>query len=217
MLVSQGAEVISMPMIKTSALSIKMEKKLESYDWLIFTSKNAVESFCSQIQPIKNKIAAIGQQTAKKLQQHQLEPVFTGSGKSSEEFASELLGVVKSEEHILLILGNLAPNTLEEALANHAQIERINIYKTEGAGQIDKRISNKIRTNQYDAITFTSPSAYTQLIKNIDFEEQHLKAFSIGQTTTSAMLENQHKPLATAKESTYCGLANTIIDYYQKI
>jgi uroporphyrinogen III methyltransferase/synthase len=80
LLEDQGAEVVEIPTIEISPLPLKAEgkknlKELERYDWLIFTSANAVEIFIGHLLSQRMdsrhlsrlKIACVGEATAKAL------------------------------------------------------------------------------------------------------------------------------------------------------
>jgi uroporphyrinogen-III synthase len=62
-----GFNPISFPLIKFEPVEIK-NFNFEDYEYLIFTSKNAVKYFFSQIPKIDKKIIAVGEKTAKYLE-----------------------------------------------------------------------------------------------------------------------------------------------------
>ncbi|HJT23281.1 MAG TPA: uroporphyrinogen-III synthase, partial [bacterium] len=81
MLSEEGAEVIEVPTIEIRPLPFSSEakkrlQKLPSYDWLVFTSSNAVEIFMDYLFKLKRdvrqlgniKTACVGQATARTLQ-----------------------------------------------------------------------------------------------------------------------------------------------------
>jgi uroporphyrinogen-III synthase len=214
-LTAEGATVLSMPVIEVTSLPFQPEKEIEGYDWLVFTSKNAVEPFASKFPVVKNKVAALGEQTAKKLQQFHIEPEFTGSGKSADDFAQEFLEVLGENEKVLLVLGNLAPNTLQQKLSGKATVDRIDVYQTTPLYKVDEDILDLIKKDKYDALVVTSPSAIKTLVTLLKNPHQQLRLFSIGKTTTNAILDFQMQPLATSVEPSYRGLAQTILDYFK--
>ena len=213
MLTALGATVLSMPMIEISPLPFQLENTLTTYDWLVFTSKNAVQPFVSQFKTIKNKVAALGEQTANRLRQSEVEPDFVGTGKSAADFINELLPVLLKNEKVLLVLGNLAPNTLQQQLKEKALVDRINVYQTEVAKSVDQKILRLVKNDQYDVLIVTSPSAINGLISKLNIPHHPLRIISIGITTTAAIGKFQIEPVATAIEPSYKGLAQTTIDY----
>ena len=215
-LAAHGATVISMPLIETLPLPFQLKEEITSYDWLVFTSKNAVKPFAEKYPTIKNKVAALGEKTAEKLIQYHYQLVFTGSGKSATHFGNEFKNVLLQNEKVLIILGNLAPDTLEDLLEEKAIVDRVNVYQTQGVQEVDQSVLQQIKDDNYDGLIVTSPSAYSELKKHLADSTSSLKIFSIGPTTTAAIQDDQIEPLATSKEASYQGLATTVIEYYSK-
>jgi uroporphyrinogen-III synthase len=215
MLSGAGAKVFSMPVIEISPLPFQLKKKINEYDWLIFTSKNAVQPFASRYPKVPCKIAALGEQTARKLEQFDLPPVFTGSGKSAPDFVNEFLPKLQDNEKVLVVLGNLAPDTLQQKLGIKALVDRVNVYQTNPAPDVDAELLNRIEKNQYDALIVTSPSAVRALIQKLKTTPDQLRFISIGIATTAEIRKYKAEPLATAIESSYKGLAETTINFYQ--
>ncbi len=214
---SSGAVVHYLPMIDVLPVSFKMAKPIGTYNWLVFTSKNGVVSFLSQEKPsIQNKIAALGESTANELKANGWTPDFVGSGKSAADFATELKSVLLPEDETLLILGNLAPNTLQGNLSGECKTERVNVYETRKPKTVNTEILQLIEDEQYDAIIVTSPSAITNLYSSLKKNKDRLKVISIGQTTTAAARALNIEPLATATNASYEGLAQTTIEYFKK-
>lgn len=215
-LVSNGAKVISIPLIETIPLPFELKKDITTYDWIVFTSKNAVDPFAKKHSVLSNKVAALGEKTAEKLIQHHFQPAFTGSGKSATDFGNEFKKIIQPDDKVLLVLGNLAPDTLTNLLSQHVQVDRVNVYQTIGVQSVNQDVLNQIHDGQYSALIVTSPSAYYELKKHLPEPSSPLKIFSIGKTTTSALQKDEVEPLATSNEASYVGLANTVIEYFSK-
>lgn len=215
-LINNGAKVISMPLIDTIPLAFELKKEITTYDWIVFTSKNAVQPFAAKYPDLSNKVAALGKKTAGKLIQYHYQPAFTGSGKSATDFGNEFKKMLQPNDQVLLVLGNLAPNTLTNLLGQHVQIDRVNVYQTVGVQSVNQDVLNQIQEEQYSALIVTSPSAYYELKKHLPESSSPLKIFSIGKTTTAALQKDGVEPLATSKEASYVGLANTVIEYFSK-
>mgnify|MGYP003835986135 CR=1 FL=1 len=215
MLASEGATVLSMPVIEISPLPFQLKKNINEYDWLIFTSKNAVQPFTENYPEIPCKIAALGEQTAEKLEQFHLPPAFVGSGKSAHNFVDEFLPKLRDNENVLVVLGNLAPDTLQQKLGTKAHIDRVNVYQTNPASTIASNVLERIEKNEYDALIVTSPSAVRALIHKLKTEPEKLRFISIGKTTTAEINKYKAEPLVTAIEPSYKGLAETTIRFYQ--
>ncbi|WP_430971906.1 uroporphyrinogen-III synthase [Sunxiuqinia rutila] len=215
MLTAQGASVFSMPVIEISPLPFQLQTNLNDYDWLIFTSKNAVEPFTSRYPSIPCKVAALGEKTAIHLRKYQVDPAFIGSGKSAVDFATQFIDVVQVNEKILLVLGNLAPDTLKQKLGSKASIDRINAYQTCSSEQLDPRFMEWVEHDRYDLLLVTSPSSVRAILEKVSKSADQLRFVSIGTTTTAAIRKYGGEPVATSEEPSYEGMAQTIIDYYQ--
>ena len=82
-LMNEGAQLIYFPTIKIQHISNSIElnqslEQFEKYDWIVFTSSNAVESFVT-IKKARNldlsrvKVAVVGSETAERCKEHKLE------------------------------------------------------------------------------------------------------------------------------------------------
>lgn len=177
---SKGAEVIDFPMIEVVSSEIDDKIKniisnISAFKMLIFTSKNGVEHFfkiineyqpnlLSQIKTIN--IAVIGDTTAKELIKYNLKPYYTCKGRTSEDLSNELLkAYIKKDDNILLILGELASDTIERNLSQIAKIQRIDVYKTNETKYYNKKIIQKIINDKYNLLIFTSPSGFRNFMK----------------------------------------------------
>ncbi|MGQ1890858.1 uroporphyrinogen-III synthase [Thermophagus sp. OGC60D27] len=204
-----GISVLSFPMIEIRDLSFRLNRGLEAYDWVVFTSKNGIRAFLKQHSFSKaNKIAVLGSGTASVLRDNGYEPDFEGSGQSGVLFARELNGVIGSGQNILLALGNLAPNRLNEALEPKNRVERVDVYETRKPNNIDKDILKRVMADNYSLIAVSSPSG----IKNLaaltnDKLTRPLRVISIGETTSDAARRLGIEPLSTAREQSYEGMA----------
>lgn len=212
-----GAEVHFLPMIEITPLPFKMQRNISAYNWLIFTSKNGVSAFLKCQQPVAdNKIAALGPMTAAELTSHGYCPDFVGSGKSGKDFAGELSSVIPAADSVLLALGNLAPDILQESLSPQCRVERVNVYETTLPKQINQHLLNQIEEDNYDLLIISSPSAIKNLHACLSKNRNHLRLISIGETTTAAIRKLGLQPLATARETSYRGLAEITIEYLQQ-
>ena len=214
LLTQQGATVLSLPMIEIHSLPVKAPQSISSYDWLIFTSKNAVESFHQSYPQVPCKIAALGERTAQRLRQFNYNPDFIGSGKSAHDFVDEFGNTLKTNEQVLLVLGTLAPDTLQQKLGTKAKIERVNAYQTQLTHEVGPKLKEIIENKAYSAMLVTSPSAVKSIVSLWDNSPPLLNFISIGKTTTAAIQALGMEPLATANDPSYRGLAEATINYF---
>lgn len=209
----KGIQVISCPMIEINFRIFNVPESLSDYDWVVFTSKKGATSFLEQQSFCRNnKIAVIGEATAAPLRSYGIQPDFVGAGHSGLEFARELKELVGKGKRILLALGNLAPQTLSEALSSENTVERIDVYETRSPGTINQEAISRISADDYDFVAVSSPSAIRNLFEQIGETGKTLRIVSIGETTSDAARDLGIEPIKTALEQSYEGLAKCVLE-----
>ena len=207
-----GIEVLAMPLIEVRFLLFALLADPDDYHWLVFTSKNGVHSFFSQFPSVPNvRIAVIGEKTAQALKAEGLNPDFTGSGKSGGRFADELKSMIGTGQKVLLVLGNLAPDTLADELGESNHVERVNVYETFPVSDVDPIIMKRIADDDYNVIAVSSPSAVKNLYQHAEGVFSRLRIVSIGETTSRAVRSFGTEPLATSSRQSFEGLAETVL------
>jgi uroporphyrinogen-III synthase len=208
------ATVLWLPTIEVVSLSFVTPQPIADYHWMVFTSKNGVKAFFEKQRPLPHQqIAVLGASTAKEIQKLGINAAFVGSGTSGETFADELINTIPADQRALIVLGNLAPNTIIQKLSSKIKTDRVDVYQTTTPKQMDGAIIDIIRQGKYDAIVFSSPSAFQNLCPFLGQPLPPLKAISIGSTTTAAIRQAGIEPKATASEQSYKGLAEAAIHY----
>lgn len=209
--------VLFLPAIAIRPLPYRLKKSLADYDWIVFTSKNGVKSFQASLNTAKlPRIAVLGAATAKALKKLQIEPDFEGSGHSASSLAEELKPLIQARASILLVLGKLAPDTLQAAFETHHWVERINVYETIVPEKLDPQISHLLETDAYELLLVSSPSAIKNLYLAFRSKIVNWRLISIGSTTTEACQNLGIAPLVTAKDTSYLGMAQSALEYLQQ-
>lgn len=204
------------PIENNTALATALEH-IQKYDWIVFTSANAVEAVLNLSVPSVFsvvKIAAIGPKTADALLKHNIEPDFI-----PDEYVGEAimfgLGGVKNK-WILLPRAEIARQELPEAISKAGGIaHEIIVYRTLPA-EIDLNGLNALKSG-VDIITFTSASTvenfFTICTQNgldpLNLPNNPLFA-CIGPITEQAAREAGIQNIVVAKEYTTDGLLETI-------
>jgi uroporphyrinogen-III synthase len=120
-------------------------------------------------------------------------------------------------QNILLPIGNLADNSIQNRLSPANEVTRINIYHTTKPANAKQKIMDQVANDNYDLIVFTSPSTFNNFCYFYGTTNlTKLKIASIGTTTTSAIQAMGVAPLITAEKSNAAGLYQAIIEYYKK-
>lgn len=227
---ASGAKVISFPMIEIIPAPLTDQLKntfenLNQFDWVFFTSKNGVVNFFKQLIDVKGssdlpatlKLAVIGYKTALELEYYGYAPTFISAENTAEELINRFCATINPRDlSILLSLGNLADNTLEDRLKKENKVSRINVYQTVKPSQVDPQTLAIIKNNQYDLIVFTSPSTYHHYCEVAGADGlKELKMASIGSITTKAIQKSGFEPLFTAQKSNAEGIRDAILDYFK--
>jgi uroporphyrinogen-III synthase len=168
-----GAEAVVLPCIEIepipdTTLLDRALAKLDCYDWLVFTSANAVEIVTGRLTtlgvnlaPIKPRIAAIGPQSAASLKDHGLQPDFVPSNYISEALLPGLGDLQGS--WVLLPTADIADACLPNAIQSADGVAHvITAYLTLPAIPDPKGLAGL--QEGVDVVTFTSGSTVRNFI-----------------------------------------------------
>jgi uroporphyrinogen-III synthase len=224
-----GAEVISLPLVEVFPIAIPTEtlekiKESNHYSWLVFTSKNGVNSLLNQLNLPKEtmklpfKTAVFGERTAKELRFHGFVPDLVNAQNTSEDLINDLKATLKPSDKVLLVLGNLATNLIEESIKSIVEVERTDAYETKNVESVQIEILERIAREEYDLILFTSPSGFNSFkhFAAPKFDLSRLKTACIGPTTERTLLDEGITPLVVANPSGKEALIKGILDYFLK-
>ncbi|MBN2369983.1 MAG: uroporphyrinogen-III synthase [Vicinamibacteria bacterium] len=226
-----GARIVELPAIEIeppedfgpldSALG-----DLDSYDWLVFTSANAVR-FVSErfdalgLDPIPGnrcvRVAVIGPATA-----DQYAVSFGGSRPDllpDADYRAE--GLVAAFEEFecsglrfLLPLGDRARGLLERALSTRgAQVDVVTAYRTVAPPDLSERLSAELRDG-VDLVTFASSSAVENLAAAAGHRVLSIPAAVIGPSTEASASAAGFNVCAVAASSTIDGLIEAVLEYF---
>lgn len=222
---SAGFEPIFFPVIEIQRIgnNVALERALEKlncYEWVVFTSVNAVDVVFDEYSVLflkENagvKFAAIGPKTAEALRKYSIEPDFV-----PEEYVAEAilsgLGNLQGK-WVLLPRAEIARQVLPDAIANAGGIaHEIIVYQTLPA-HVDEDGLSALKSG-VDVITFTSASTvenFFAIAKQNGLDPLNLPnnpLFAcIGPITEQAAKEEGLVKLVVAKEYTTEGLIEAI-------
>ena len=230
-----GANVIEMPTIKIIPADhpepiYESIEKIESYDWIIFTSVNGVDHFFNYLYEkkidsrsfYKSKICAIGPATADELQNYGIIPDLIPKKFISTEITKELgeNGEVKGKRY-LLPRADIAPEALKTDLmeAGAELVDDITVYKTVSE-DLDESIdiAKLFSTNSIDLVTFTSSSTaknFAKIIQNHDLSKGAIASVAIGPITAETAQDEGFDVKMTADIYTIDGLVEIILKYFK--
>ena len=220
-----GADVIEMPATQIARLDLApLRAAIDhagDYDWLIFTSQNAVAIFWEQLLGRGRdaralaglKIAAVGPATAGALLEHGI----TVDVIPQRFVAEGLLEIMRARDDVtggkvLYITAEGARDVLPAGLREiGAELTVIEAYRSIPDGAGVETLARAIEAGKIDLATFTSASAVRGYIDAVG-EELALRvpAASIGPQTSEALREAGIEVKAEAEESTIDGLVAVV-------
>lgn len=202
--------------------------RLPTYDWIVFTSRNAVEHFSARLAngpglPLTSRarIAAIGTATGDALRGCGMS-VDAMPDRAMSEAIPDTLGDVRGMR-ILLPRSDIARPELPATLrAAGATVDDVTAYRTVAASDAPE-LARQIRNGRVDAITFASGSALRAFAASValpsHFSGGRSNSFRprivvIGPVTATSAAELGIPVHAIAREHTAHGLAQAVIQCF---
>ncbi len=212
------------PLAENQALALALSR-LPRYDWVIFTSANAVQVVCECADrparwPESARVAAVGPKTAQALRAQGLEPAWM-----PEEYVAEALlpGLGELQGKLVLLpCAELARQDLPQAIAAAGgTAHEITVYQTLPAAPEPAGLA-ALRAG-VDVITCTSPSSVENLLALAQRSGLNPLALPgdplfacIGPVTASAARAAGLARVLTAEEFTTAGLVQAIQNYMNR-
>lgn len=200
--------------------------RISEYDWVIFTSANAVRFTKQRLFDTrsdarafdKTKVAAIGDATAQAIRDELClrvdlcPPSFVAEALAD---ALDAAGVVRGGR-FLLLRADIARPVLRERLqqAHAASVDDVAIYETRPASSLPQRLHEALDANEVTWITFTSSSTARNFaaLLGVDYAAKlaNIRIASIGPITTAAVRELKLEPTVQAETFHIDGLIEAI-------
>ncbi|RHW33373.1 uroporphyrinogen-III synthase [Lysinibacillus yapensis] len=193
-----GGEAFFLPLIETREIieehDFEKLKQAFAFDWLIFTSQNAVEAFFEKIKrhrvnPARfiGKIAAVGSKTAKLLENNGFHVSFVPSIFSADVFVKEFPKVADNSPECLFLRGGKAKDTIKKGLP--FRVAEWTVYDTYTKPSNIEPLTELIKVKERPIIIFASPSAVEMFAENIApvVGWQKPQFASIGHITTAKL------------------------------
>ncbi|AYU55433.1 uroporphyrinogen-III synthase [Staphylococcus debuckii] len=204
-------EVIHLPFIRLKKLSFNQELLNDHYDWIIFSSKNAVKFFNEYYPKVDaTHVAAIGEKTKKYCNQNGITVDFFPENFSQEGFINEF--TVNKGNRILIPSSAAARPLLQTQLQEqNAEVVKIDLYEPEAYTENIEQAISLLRRGLASGIAFASSSAANYFFE--EAEEANLSAnytyYAIGKPTFEKIKQFGYKA-EMANEQTIDGLLNII-------
>lgn len=157
---------------------------LNSFDALLFTSKNAIYSLNSFNKQWKNISSyAIAPKTAKIIEDEGGKVTFTGKSGHGNDFAKELIPLLKNKKVLYIRAQEVVSNLVNILETNSINIHELITYKT----ICNENLPKKLKDNAI--IIFTSPSCIKCFFEKYTWHKSY-KAIVIGKTTAKYLPSN---------------------------
>ena len=193
-------------------------RQLDSYDWLILTSANAVRALAERAaaleivltQPARLKVAAIGEATAAAARLIGLQVDFVPEAYVAETLVEGLLARVAGQR-ILLARAAVARDVIPDALrVAGAEVDVVEAYRNVLPNAAPEQLRQAVGKG-IDAATFTSSSCATHLaeaarVAGVAWPLEGVPAVSIGPITSQTLRELGWPPAAEANPYDIPGL-----------
>ncbi len=226
---SRGARVEAIPLIRTVGCLSKRASEdlvsgLDRYEWIVFTSSNAVRYLLGEPgEPIASagpagggskrpKLAAVGRGTAESLRGHGLDADWVAKAALAETLAEELAAQEVRGMQILFPCARAAREVLPDRLkAAGAAVERVELYETVADDEGMERLDQALTGGELDVATLASPSTverYHQVWSRL--KEEGPLLVSIGPVTTKRATRLGLQVAETASEHSLEGLVAAV-------
>ncbi len=227
-----GADVVEFPTIETAPPKSYQHldaalARIESFDWIVFTSATGVEAFIARLQSLgrdirgigKASLAAIGPATAERLAHYGLRV-----GLIPDEYRAEAIvdaiGLKRIRgKRFLLPRAEVAREILPELLREAGALEVIiaPVYRTirpKGAPAL--RMRELIASGAIDLVTFTSSSTVINFCKLAGAAGKGLKAAAIGPITAETARRKGFEVVVMPSDYTMAALTKAIVNYFER-
>lgn len=226
MLRKRGAQPIELPTIDVRPLEDygpldRALGQLYTYDWVVFTSVNAVDAVFARLaanvldtRAFGNaKVAAIGSATSKALSERGLIVDLTPEIFTSNAIVAALRDQLSPKSKLLLPRADIAPEPLIQSLSlNGAHVDHVTAYRTVAPKTTAKRLDS-ILTTGIEVATFTSSSTVRHLLDAIDGKIDRISDTTIaciGPVTAETAREMGLKVDIVADVHTVAGLVEAL-------
>jgi uroporphyrinogen-III synthase len=191
-------------------------RRLDEYDWLVFTSANGVAAVRARLGgalPAALRVAAVGPATARALEKIGAAAAFIPDEYIGDSLATGL--EVVAGQRVLLPQGELTDGSLARSLRlRGAIVDEVVAYRTLPAAPDPDGLAELRRG--VDALTFTSGSAARNFVTlvGLDAAAPRATVAVIGPATAAAAREAGLVVAVVAEEHTLEGLVGALQDYF---
>jgi uroporphyrinogen-III synthase len=223
-----GATVIEVPLIGRASpedpapLEAALAR-LDGYDWLAFTSANAVAAVAQRLAsrgktvPAAVRLASVGPATTREIASRfagRLPDLQPASRHRAEGLAEAFQGQDLAGRRVLLPASDLARDVLAEALRSRgATVDVVVAYRTTMDAGAEAALGRALAAGPIDLVTLASPSAVGAFVRAAAGRAPDLPVAVMGPVTAEAARAAGLDVKAVAEPSTAEGLLAAIVAY----
>ncbi|MDA3860699.1 MAG: uroporphyrinogen-III synthase [Melioribacteraceae bacterium] len=229
---SDKVNLIHFPTIEISETILSIEEKdkiniADDYNYLIFTSINAVKYFLLHYRKdysklnCKAKIVAIGEKTTSLLLNNNIDVDLIPSNSSSGSIDKLLTNNLVNQKSILIPGSSIAKSDLFNSLESKgALVDFIAVYKNMIPKNISDSLMDRVRNTNFNLFVYTSPSTFYNFVSlfKIDNVQNYFSnklIATIGPVTTEAIKKQNLIVNIEPNEYNLSSLTKNILDYYK--
>ena len=223
-----GAEVLLAPTVQILPIEDfqpldEAIGRLNSFDWLVFTSGNGVRHFLDRLDAIgldlralgSIELAAIGPSTAEALARYRLKADLVPESFRSEALAEALAGRV-SGKRVLLARADRGRTILKDELERIAQVQQVAVYRNADAEALPPSVLERIEEGSVDWITLTSSAIAERLLSLLPESARRqigrtIRLASLSPVTSSTIAKLGYPVAVEASSYTWDGLVEAIV------
>lgn len=184
---SDVLSLVHTPLITTEILPFDEAVLGHHYDWLILTSRNAVDHFLPYMEEVRfDRLATIGRKTSERLEQEGFQIDFEPRDYSQEGFLSDF--PAENGKRILYPASAQArPLLYDHLVARGCTVEKVDLYQPVANKASEERIRRMLAQSPY-AIAFSSPSGVKAFMEWFTPRDLgNITVAAIGQVTADAL------------------------------
>ncbi len=231
---SLGARVIPFPAIKIRPIKVfnhfdNYASELNKFDYLIFTSENAVKYSMERLAerklklPTDLKIVCVGKKSAEKCEELGIEVNVVPDDYSAKGLIEYFSKIDVEDKRFFIPSSAIARSELRYNLTKrNAEVHQIPIYDV-GLPDDDeiKKSKKLVESSKLDLFIFTSPSTFRNTVKILGIKNPqkyfaNYTTAAIGTTTAASMKDMSVTADIVPSEFTMDNLIDAIIDFYNK-
>lgn len=226
-----GAEVILAPAVAfgvpdDSHLLDRALHELGHFDWVLFTSQNAVRFTALRLKqlglpPVVQRVGAVGPATAEAAKQEGFHVDYVATHHTAHSLASELRDSIAGASIFLPRSDQADPEFAEAMRAVASRVTDVIAYRTIAPPPPEPTLLNRIRSADFDVAIFSSPSAFHNMDSFLGAGTlaklaENARYAAIGPTTAKAMRDAGVRVHIEAEEASSAGLAEAIVKHFQE-